>query len=73
MSKNDAVQVSAETYRAIVAELLAALELIAEDCEAHPAYMLDATDEDMEREGGDAASITYWAQTARDAIAKGQP
>jgi len=45
-----------------------ALELIAEQCEEHPLYLPDATDADLEREGGDAASVTYWAQTARDAL-----
>ena len=50
--------------------LVAALELIAQQCEDHPTYMPDATDEDMAREGGDAATITFWAQTARAAVAK---
>ena len=45
-----------------------ALELIAEQCEEHPLYLPDATEADLEREGGDAASVTYWAQTARDAL-----
>ena len=53
-----------------------ALELIAEQCEEHPLYMPDATETDLEREGGDAASVTYWAQTARKALLarpEGQP
>lgn len=59
-----------DRLRAINAELATALELLAQQCEDHPVYMPDATDEDMLREGGDAATITYWAQVARAALAK---
>ena len=56
------------TGRGSTAELVDALELIATQCEDHPLYMPDASDDDMMREGGDSASITYWAQTARSAL-----
>lgn len=48
---------------------------IAERMEDHPTCMPDATDEEMEREGGDSAEITYIAQICRKELAKhgGQP
>ncbi len=52
------------------AHLLAALAEIERDTAEHPLYLGDeATEEDMIREGGDAASITQWHHIARAAIA----
>lgn len=50
--------------------LLKTLQDIAEQLEAHPAYIKGATQEDMEEQGGEAADITWMAQLARAAIAK---
>jgi len=66
--KKPAVRAVAGTQQTREERLQEALEMIAEQCEDHPAYIPDATDEDMHREGGDAASITYWAQIARKAL-----
>ena len=50
--------------------LLKTLQDIAEQLEAHPAYIKGATQEDMEEQGGEAADITWMAQLARSEIAK---
>lgn len=65
-----AERIAAIAKRAAASEMLEALIYIAEQCEEHPAYIPNATDADIEREGGDSATITYLAQTARAAIAK---
>ena len=57
-----------ETMNAKERKMREALELIAEQCEDHPLYYPDATEQDLKREGGDCASITYWAQVAREAL-----
>jgi hypothetical protein len=51
-------------------DLLKTLQDIAEQLEAHPAYINGATQEDMEEQGGEAADITWMAMLARAAIAK---
>ena len=46
-----------------------ALQQISDDTAQHPMFLgADATDEEMEVEGGDAASITYWHQIAAKAL-----
>ena len=62
-----------EANATLIAEapnLLKTLQDIAEQLEAHPAYIKGATQEDMEEQGGEAADITWMAQLARAAIAK---
>ena len=64
---------SAETtrLRETIIKLVAALQIIAEQCEDHPAYLWpNATEAELHEEGGDAATITHWAQIARAALAK---
>lgn len=66
----DATKISEQAAQ--ILELRKALERIAEDTLAHPLCMEDATEEEMTKEGGDMASITYWHQIARAAIASGE-
>jgi len=47
------------------------LTMIADQCEDHPLYFQDATDEDLKSEGGDCATITSWAHIAREALQQG--
>jgi len=46
-----------------------ALLQIADDTAQHPMFLgADATDEEMEDVGGDAATITYWHQIAAQGL-----
>ena len=48
-----------------------ALREIAEECEGHPMYVSDGLSSlELDEVGGDAAHITSWAYTAREALAK---
>lgn len=66
-----AIRALAENARLIAAapDLLATLEMIADDLEDHPAYLGKGLSyEALSEEGGDAGSITHWAYCAREAI-----
>ena len=52
-----------------VERMAEALDEIAESCEQHPCFIPDATDDDIEREGGDAAMFRWNARLAREALA----
>ena len=63
------VMVAAEQLRADKARLREALREIMESCAEHPLFMgITASAPEMLREGGDAASVTYWHHVAREVL-----
>ena len=53
-----------------IGKLRESLSKIADFFEDHPEFIIDATQEDIEHIGGDAANFTYYAQEARKTISE---